>query len=128
MLQREDHSSSALFWSGSYPLARNQRHEKTASDLQNGTESPMKTHDIEFQVANADGTTRKFRMVLLSSRDSTGSETEQRLERLYHFNGGRDAAVVFLLASESAAGSTMNILHELQIRYSSSLSAPPCRV
>ncbi|KZL81045.1 hypothetical protein CI238_03310 [Colletotrichum incanum] len=96
-------------------------------------ESRLNTHDIALPLPQQQG--RLFRLVLLSPKDVDTAVAEQRLERLFNLNGGRDAAVIFLLDQQGQDTNPtvafmnlqINILHkfELPLIPLSSISALP---
>ena len=58
-----------------------------------------------------------LRAVFLAAEDLGSEATRARLERLYHLDGGRDAAVVFLLKRGSDSGEDpMTAFARLQLR------------
>jgi hypothetical protein len=70
---------------------------------------------MELQLAFAGSSARVFRLLLLSCKDIGTPEMEQRMERLEHLNGGRDIAIVFLLAGAINDENPMGALMKLQL-------------
>ncbi|OLN82018.1 hypothetical protein CCHL11_08649 [Colletotrichum chlorophyti] len=85
------------------------------------TESRLNTHDIALPLPQQG---RVLRLVLLSPRDGRHSGTEQRLDRLYHLNGGRDAAIIFLLDRHGQEGDPVAAFTKLQIEMLNKLELP----
>ncbi|GKT83007.1 hypothetical protein Ct61P_00857 [Colletotrichum tofieldiae] len=89
--------------------------------LTTAAESRLNTHDVALPLLQQEG--RFFRLVLLSPKDVGTAVTEQRLERLFNLNGGRDAAVIFLLDQQGQDANPtvafmnlqINILHKFEL-------------
>ncbi|GKT41866.1 uncharacterized protein ColSpa_02047 [Colletotrichum spaethianum] len=90
--------------------------------LTTAAESRLNTHDIALPLPQQQG--RFFRLVLLSPKDVGTAVTEQRLERLFNLNGGRDAAVIFLLGPQGQEGNPMVVFMNLQINILNKLELP----
>ncbi|KAK2042605.1 hypothetical protein LZ31DRAFT_469995 [Colletotrichum somersetense] len=86
------------------------------------TESNLSTHDIAFPLPQQQG--RFFRLVLLSPKDVGTAATEERLERLFNLDGGRDAAVVFSLHQQEQGTSPTEAFMTLQINILNKLELP----
>ncbi|OHE97811.1 OPA3 family protein [Colletotrichum orchidophilum] len=81
----------------------------------------LNTHDIALPVSQD----RTYRLVLLSPKDVGTQATEQRLERLYNLNGGRDVAIMFLLHPVAGqAKDPMEAFMDLQIEILDKLDLP----
>ncbi len=80
------------------------------ADEQGPTETTLSSHDLAVPLSGGSGPgtgeEEDLRYYLLLSAGDIGRpETEQRLDRLHHLReGGRNAAVVFLLSSDSNGG------------------------
>lgn len=59
----------------------------------NSTENKLDTHDVNMPLPGS----RYLRFVLLSQADGDATYKHQRVERLYHQSGGKEAAVIWLL-------------------------------
>lgn len=57
------------------------------------TENKLNTHDVNMPLPNS----RYLRFILLSCVDGDAADKHQRVERLYHQSGGREAAIIWLL-------------------------------
>ncbi|GKT75346.1 LOW QUALITY PROTEIN: hypothetical protein ColTof4_07769 [Colletotrichum tofieldiae] len=82
--------------------------------LTTAAESRLNTHDVALPLLQQEG--RFFRLVLLSPKDVGTAVTEQRLERLFNLNGGRDAAVIFLLDQQGQDANPTVAFMNLQIK------------
>ncbi|KAI5927776.1 hypothetical protein F4810DRAFT_706519 [Camillea tinctor] len=79
-------------------------------------ESKLDTHDVAMPLPTPDASSpRVLRTILVSPHDVGSDATRARIERLYHLNGGRDVAVVFLLKQYAGYESPMAMLMKLQI-------------
>ncbi|KAK2060528.1 hypothetical protein LY76DRAFT_509826 [Colletotrichum caudatum] len=111
---------------GSTPRLQGRRNaEPTSSSwshaLTRATESNLSTHDIAIPLPQQG---RFFRLVLLSPKDVGTAATEERLERLFNLDGGRDAAVVFLLDQQEQGTSPTEAFMTLQINILNKLELP----
>ncbi|RYO89057.1 hypothetical protein DL764_008635 [Monosporascus ibericus] len=83
--------------------------------LRREPETKLDTHDIALPLPQAAGQPQRVLCAILLIPTEVGSEaTRARLERLYHLNGGRDVAVVFLLKHEDGQESPTATLMRLQ--------------
>ncbi|KAK1994179.1 hypothetical protein LX36DRAFT_584852 [Colletotrichum falcatum] len=89
-------------------------------------EGRLSTHDIALplpqQQQQQQG--RFLRLVLLSPKDVGAAATEERLERLFNFDGGRGAAVVFLLDQQGRGANPTEAFMTLQINILNKLELP----
>jgi hypothetical protein len=82
-------------------------------------ECKLGTHDVVIPTSKTpDGCEILFRFVLLSALDMEKEDTWQRMERLYHLDGGSNCAVVFLLQTE-CVGNAMASYMAFEMRYDS---------
>ncbi|KAK2007187.1 hypothetical protein LZ32DRAFT_610530 [Colletotrichum eremochloae] len=79
-------------------------------------ESRLSTHDIALPLPQQQQQGRFLRLVLLSPKDVGAAATEERLERLFNLDGGRDAAVIFLLDQEGRGTNPTEAFVTLQIK------------
>ncbi|KAI1630564.1 hypothetical protein F4809DRAFT_274929 [Biscogniauxia mediterranea] len=79
-------------------------------------ETRLDTHDVAMPLPTPDASSRRvLRAILVSPHDAGSEATRARIERLYHLNGGRDVAVIFLLKQCEGLESPMAMLMNLQI-------------
>ncbi|KAI1500108.1 hypothetical protein F5X99DRAFT_257674 [Biscogniauxia marginata] len=79
-------------------------------------ETRLDTHDVAMPLPTIDASSRRVLRAILVSPHHVGSEdTRARIERLYHLNGGRDVAVIFLLKQCEGLESPMAMLMKLQL-------------
>ncbi|KAK1986525.1 hypothetical protein LZ30DRAFT_273488 [Colletotrichum cereale] len=76
-------------------------------------EGRLSTHDIALPLPQQQG--RFLRLVLLSPKDVGAAATEERLERLFNLDGGRDAAIIFLLDQQERGTNLTEAFMTLQI-------------
>ncbi|KAK1600098.1 uncharacterized protein LY79DRAFT_6312 [Colletotrichum navitas] len=86
-------------------------------------ESRLSTHDIALPLPQQQQG-RFLRLVLLSPKDVGAAATEERLERLFNLDGGRDAAVVFLLDQQGRDTNPTEAFMTLQIDILNKLELP----
>ncbi|KAK7969520.1 hypothetical protein PG996_002037 [Apiospora saccharicola] len=76
-------------------------------------EKPLQSHDVAMPLSPIEGPTKSvLRVILLCPHDVGLDATRQRIERLYHLDGGQHVAIVFLVKqgrSGSASGALMNL-------------------
>ncbi|KAK1955908.1 hypothetical protein LY78DRAFT_707935 [Colletotrichum sublineola] len=87
-------------------------------------ESRLSTHDLALPLPQQQQQGRFLRLVLLSPKDVGAAATEERLERLFNLDGGRDAAVIFLLDQEGQRTNPTEAFMTLQINILNKLEIP----
>ncbi|KAK6842413.1 hypothetical protein PG990_005644 [Apiospora arundinis] len=79
-------------------------------------EKPLQSHDVAmpYRPMNGDSKPPVLRAILLCPQDVGTDATRQRIERLYHLDGGQHVAIVFFM-KQSRPGSALASLMELQL-------------
>ncbi|KAH8889575.1 hypothetical protein GQ53DRAFT_842882 [Thozetella sp. PMI_491] len=77
-------------------------------------ESKLSTHDVALPLHDGQHNSVVYRFILLSPADLEASTAGARAERLYHLDGGKNAAIVFLL-DDAGSNNPMEALEKLQI-------------
>jgi hypothetical protein len=81
-----------------------------------GLETTLNNHDAALPLLQASGANRRvLRIIFLTMEDVGVEDARNRIERLYHLNGGRDVAIVMLMEVGQNKGSAMATLMRLQI-------------
>ena len=75
----------------------------------------MDTHDVCMPLVTPQGEPGAYRFILISPADLALPATEERLQRLLFLDGGKNAAIIFLLCDDGP-GDSMQAFMELQIK------------
>lgn len=80
-------------------------------------EAALETHDlaIPMPLSGRPSSRLVFRAICLSPPDVGEPGTRRRMERLFHLNGGKYVAIVFLTRKHSQREGDMTILMRLQL-------------
>ncbi|KAI1341631.1 hypothetical protein F5Y15DRAFT_362885 [Xylariaceae sp. FL0016] len=88
-------------------------------------ESKLETHDVAMTLPPSDGWPNPvFRAICLSPQDVGSQHTRNRIERLYHLNGGQNIAIIFLLKAEGDQQNPVALLMRLQLDLASIRNIP----
>ena len=71
-------------------------------------ETNLETHDVALCLpSSSPGSNHFFRLILLCPDDMTRAETPRRIEQFHRFEGGKNAAIVFLVDEDVTKGATL---------------------
>ncbi|KAI0890045.1 uncharacterized protein GGS22DRAFT_183395 [Annulohypoxylon maeteangense] len=79
-------------------------------------EARLDTHDAALPIPGPVGQSRRIlRAIFLSPSDVGTDDCQNRIQRLFHLNGGQDVVIVFLLKQEEDKVSPMSAFMTLQL-------------
>ncbi|KAK8042319.1 hypothetical protein PG993_006842 [Apiospora rasikravindrae] len=84
----------------------------------------LQSHDVAMPLPPKDGRSKSvLRAILLCPQEIGSDATHQRIERLYHLDGGQHVVIVFMM-KESRSGSAAASLMRLQLDLMNGLEMP----